>query len=138
MPAAFATKEAELACSEMFISKAKWHVRAFQSLPWSPNAQEKRKSSLSKTTPTEKRAHTFRAFVDAPEQRSLPKAMLVIRYYSDLTSPQFILAEYWLSIACEPIYVASEPSAAFLEEKGFHTACTRPLRFCATSCVIFW
>ena len=66
LPAAFVAKEAELVCSEMLISEAKWRVRAFQSLPWSPNAQKKRKSSLFETTPTEKRAHTFTAFAEAP------------------------------------------------------------------------
>ena len=43
LPAAFATKEAELACTEMLIFEAKWRVRAFQSLPRSPNAQKKTK-----------------------------------------------------------------------------------------------
>ena len=74
MPAAFATKEAELACNEMLISEAKWRVRASQSLPLSPNAQKKQKSSLSETTPTKKQVHTFTAFAEVPEQRSPPKA----------------------------------------------------------------
>ena len=72
----------------MLISEAKWRVRALQSLPWSSNAQKKQKSSLSETTPTEKRVHTFRAFAKAPlmmrrsrEARQSPLSMLVYNNY---------------------------------------------------------
>ena len=69
----YTTKEAELACSEMFISEAKWRVMAFQFLPWSPSAKGKRKRSLSETTPTEKPAYTFRTFAEAPSTMCLSR-----------------------------------------------------------------
>ena len=99
----------------MLISEAKWRVRAFQSFPWSPNAQKKRKSSLSKTTPTEKRAHTFRAFAEATltmrrsrEARQRRASMLVIyiivNYYIHVDSP------LQLQIDCVASYIYFLPA----------------------------
>ena len=78
----------------MLISEAKWHVRAFQSLPWFPNAQKKTKELSVRNNSHRKATVHFQSLCwsavdDAPKQRSPPKAgfyasILIFQYLSAL------------------------------------------------------
>ena len=110
-------RKQSLRALEMLISEAKVRVRAFQSLPWFPNAQKKRKNSQSKTTPTEKGAHTFRAFDEAPSTMRRSREVRRRRVSMLVSNKKYITK---LNPACfEPIlHIQSNTILMNIEDDG--------------------